>query len=94
MIIAIYSQQNSIKLSEVRNFADLRDEQKLSEQTRIIENKLFVAEQNREREIQKKLDNIRKHVGLFFISKIFSSFQLMFCLVSSKINSIIYFPFV
>lgn len=61
----IYFQQNSIKLSEVRNSADLRDEQKLSEQTRIIENKLFVAEQNREREIQKKLENIRKHVGLF-----------------------------
>lgn len=30
----------------------------------LIENKLFVAEQNREKELQKRLENLRKHVGL------------------------------
>lgn len=39
------------------------------EKLHVFENKLFIAEQNREKEIQKKLDNIRRHVRfcvLFF----------------------------
>lgn len=29
----------------------------------LIENKLFIAEQNREKELQKRLEHLRKHVG-------------------------------
>ena len=35
------------------------------EQARVIENKLFNAEQNRLREIEKRLENLRMHVGFF-----------------------------
>lgn len=52
-----------MKLSEVRTHADIQNMQKTSEQTRVIENKLYLAEQNRHKEMQKKLDNIRKNVG-------------------------------
>lgn len=59
--------QNTVKISEVKEAADKRENRKSSESTRIYENKLFVAEQNREKEIQKKLENIKKHVGFFFV---------------------------
>lgn len=42
--------------------AENRELQK-SEQTRVIDNKLFMAEQNRIRELEKRLESIRRHVG-------------------------------
>lgn len=48
----------------MRAAADTREIKKSTVQTRIIENKLSTAEINRGKEIQKKLDNIRKHVRL------------------------------
>ncbi|XP_055637474.1 stathmin isoform X2 [Toxorhynchites rutilus septentrionalis] len=54
-------EHNTDKLNEVRATVDMLESQKTEEKTRIIENKLSTAEQNREKEIQKKLDNIRKH---------------------------------
>lgn len=59
-IVAI---QNSVKLSEVRHTADTKEARE--EQTRVIENKLFVAERNRMKELEKRLEGIRKHVGSF-----------------------------
>lgn len=47
---------------EVRNTADNRETLK-NEQAQIIENKLYVAEQNRVRQIEKRLEAIRSHVG-------------------------------
>lgn len=38
------------------------DEIRKSEQSKLIETKLIVAEQNREKEIQRKLENIKKNV--------------------------------
>lgn len=49
----------------MRSTADTRESHKSSIQTRIIENKLSTAEMNREKEMQKKLENIRKHVRFF-----------------------------
>lgn len=60
------AKQNTKKLNEVKLTADVRTEQKTTHQYRVIENKLYLAEQNREKEIQKKLENIRKHVGFCF----------------------------
>ncbi|XP_055547695.1 GYF domain-containing protein gyf-1 isoform X1 [Wyeomyia smithii] len=54
-------EHNTEKIKEVRTTADLLETQKTEEKTRIIENKLSTAEQNREKELQKKLENIRKH---------------------------------
>lgn len=48
--------------------ADAREHQKAMEKLHIFENKLFQAEQKRDKELQKKLDTIRRHVGFFFIS--------------------------
>lgn len=45
----------------------MRESQKLNEQTRIIENRLSTAEVNREKELSKKIENIRKHVGHYFL---------------------------
>lgn len=54
-------EHNTDKLNEVRATVDQIEAQKTTEKTRIIENKLSTAEQNREKELQKKLENIRKH---------------------------------
>lgn len=54
-------EHNTDKLNEVRATVDLLESQKSEEKTRIIENKLSTAEQNREKELQKKLETIRKH---------------------------------
>lgn len=54
-------EHNTDKLNEVRATVDLLESLKSEEKTRIIENKLSTAEQNREKELQKKLDTIRKH---------------------------------
>lgn len=54
-------EHNTTKIAEVRVQVDSRENLKTEEQTRIIENKLYLAEQKREKEIQKKLENIRKH---------------------------------
>lgn len=55
--------QNTTKIINVRFNGDTRVNAKSAVQTRIIENKLSTAEMNREKEIQKKLEIIRKHVG-------------------------------
>lgn len=78
--------QNTVKISEVKEAADKRENRKSSESTRIYENKLFVAEQNREKEIQKKLENIKKHVGFFFFYCLIK-FLLSFYLVLGRIFS-------
>lgn len=51
---------------------DARENQKAMEKLHIFENKLFLAEQNREKGLQKKLATIRRHVGfhLFHIKTI------------------------
>lgn len=54
-------EHNTTKIAEVKSYIDTLESQKLEEKARIIENKLYTAEQNREKEIQKKLENIRKH---------------------------------
>lgn len=54
-------EHNTDKLNEVRATVDLLESQKSEEKTRVIENKLSTAEQNREKELQKKLETIRKH---------------------------------
>ncbi|XP_035777603.1 stathmin-like isoform X2 [Anopheles albimanus] len=60
-ILGRLKEHNTDKLNEVRATVDQIEAQKCNEQTRIIENKLSTAEQNREKELQKKLDAIRKH---------------------------------
>lgn len=56
--------QNCNKVEEVKN----KVKEVESPETRmvvknLIENKLFIAEQNREKELQKRLEHLRKHVG-------------------------------
>lgn len=62
--------QNSNKVEEVKN--KVKEGETRQVVKNLIENKLFVAEQNREKELQKRLENLRKHVGfvcwLFAIS--------------------------
>lgn len=57
----------------MKQIADARENEKAMEKLHVFENKLFIAEQNREKEIQKKLDSIRKHVR--FVFKRFSLFS-------------------
>lgn len=45
---------------------DARENEKAMEKLHIFENKLFNAEQNREKELQKKLDTLRRRVGFDF----------------------------
>lgn len=75
--------QNTDKLNEVRATVDLLESQKSEEKTRIIENKLSTAEQNREKELQKKLETLRKHVG-FSVFLFFICFSLIYVETSSK----------
>lgn len=63
--------QNSVKVPEVRHTADTKEARE--EQTRIIENKLFIAERNRALEMERRLENIRKHVGWGIISLLANS---------------------
>lgn len=62
----------SLKLAEVRSAATA----KVEEITKDIENKLTTAELNREKEIQKKLDFVKKEV-CFRVS--FAWWMLHFC---------------
>lgn len=59
-----------------RAHADARENQKAMEKLHIFENKLFLAEQNREKELQKKLDTIRMHVG--FLPSLFPDYKFEF----------------
>lgn len=59
--------KNTTKLAEVKIMIDERETEKVLEKKHLFENKLFLAEQKREQEIKKKLDNIRKHVRIFFL---------------------------
>lgn len=52
--------QNTTKVAEVKNKIEKSNSQA---EIQIIENKLYAAEINREKEIQKKLEIIRNHVG-------------------------------
>ncbi|XP_055372484.1 stathmin-1-A-like [Condylostylus longicornis] len=54
-------EHNTIKIAEVKNQIEEIVAQKTEEQSKIIETKLTTAEQNREREIQKKIEKIREH---------------------------------
>lgn len=62
--ICMYSLQNTNKKNQI----DQLETQKLEEKTRIIENKLYTAEQNREKEIQKKIEKVQKLVGVTTLS--------------------------
>lgn len=74
------SQQNNKKLATVRTNADAQMSQKAVEKMNVFENKLFIAEQNREKELQKKLDSIRRHVGFLFSFLCFNlKFENLFC---------------
>ncbi|XP_055923515.1 axoneme-associated protein mst101(2) isoform X1 [Eupeodes corollae] len=53
-------EHNTVKIAEIKNQIDQLETQKIEEKARIIENKLFTAEQNREKEIQKKIETVRK----------------------------------
>lgn len=53
-------EHNTIKLAEVKILADEREQEKTMEIKHVFENKLFLAELKREKELQKKLENIRK----------------------------------
>ena len=48
--------QNTVKVPEIKSSVEDMINNKVEEQAKIIENKLYTAEQNREREIQKKLE--------------------------------------
>jgi stathmin len=54
-------------LIEIRTSVSARDLKKLTEQTRIIENKLASAEMNREKELKRRLEKIREHVRGFSV---------------------------
>jgi len=54
-------EHNTTKMTIVRSNMGTRENEKSTIHTRIIENKLSTAEMNREKETQKKLENIRKH---------------------------------
>lgn len=54
---------------------DERETEKVLEKKHLFENKLFLAEQKREQELKKKLDNIRKHVSILFFSLLFTDFK-------------------
>lgn len=54
-------EHNTVKIAEIKTQVEESIITKVEEKAKIIENKLYTAEQNREREIQKKLENIRKH---------------------------------
>lgn len=79
----ITESQNTTKVSNVRSNVDTRVNEISSSQTRIIENKLSTAEMNREKEIQKKIENIRKHVGwtFSFIPIVFFFIEFLFKLI-------------
>lgn len=61
-----------------RAHADARENQKAMEKLHIFENKLYLAEQNREKELQKKLDTIRLHVGFICHSIFVVDFVVFF----------------
>lgn len=55
-----------MKIAEVRSSIETQDEILKTETSKIIETKLSTAEQKRAQEIQKKLDQIKEHVGLIY----------------------------
>lgn len=64
LIVVVLGAQNCTKVEEVK----MKVKEVESPETRqvvknLIENKLFMAEQNREKELQKRLEHLRKHVG-------------------------------
>lgn len=63
---------------------DARENEKAIEKLHVFENKLFNAEQNREKEIQKKLENLRRHVR-------FLSFCINFVVVESVFAFVFFF---
>lgn len=63
----------------MKQIADARENEKALEKLHVFENKLFIAEQNREKEIQKKLENIRRHVC-------FLHFDFKYCIRIFDVN--------
>ncbi|XP_017079519.1 LOW QUALITY PROTEIN: stress response protein NST1 [Drosophila eugracilis] len=53
-------EHNTVKIAEIKSQNDQLECQKLEEKARIYENKLFAAEQNREKELQKKIEKVQK----------------------------------
>ncbi|KAH8325684.1 hypothetical protein KR067_004368 [Drosophila pandora] len=52
-------EHNTIKIAEIKSQNDQLECQKLEEKARIYENKLFAAEQKREKELQKKIEKVQ-----------------------------------
>ncbi|XP_017857259.1 PREDICTED: zinc finger protein DZIP1L isoform X1 [Drosophila arizonae] len=53
-------EHNTIKIAEIKTQNNQLENQKLEEKARIIENKLYTAEQNREKELLKKIEKAQK----------------------------------
>ncbi|KAM8715529.1 hypothetical protein ACLKA7_002562 [Drosophila subpalustris] len=53
-------EHNTIKIAEIKTQINQLETQKVEEKARIIENKLFTAEQNREKELLKKIEKAQK----------------------------------
>ncbi|XP_034098275.1 GRIP1-associated protein 1 isoform X1 [Drosophila sulfurigaster albostrigata] len=53
-------EHNTIKIAEIKSQNNQLENQKLEEKARIIENKLYAAEQNREKELLKKIEKVQK----------------------------------
>ncbi|XP_037958672.1 stathmin isoform X1 [Teleopsis dalmanni] len=53
-------EHNTNKIAEIKNQIDQLESQKIEEKTRIIENKLYTAEQNREKELKKKIEKVQQ----------------------------------
>lgn len=67
-------------MSEVRHTADCHEARE--EKTRVIENRLFIAEKNRLAELERRLAAIKRHVG---VSGTFSYHSLMLFNVYSNL---------
>lgn len=61
----------------MKQIVDARENEKAMEKLHVFENKLFIAEQNREKEIQKKLEIIRRHVRSLHFVFIFYIFSVV-----------------
>ncbi|EDW02866.1 myosin-9 isoform X4 [Drosophila grimshawi] len=53
-------EHNTIKIAEIKSQNNQLENQKIEEKARIIENKLYTAEQNREKELLKKIEKVQK----------------------------------
>lgn len=55
--------QNTVHLEQVKQSMETVSEFRKSEKTKVLESKLTAAEQKREKEMQKRLETVKKQVG-------------------------------